>query len=410
MTRPSEDNRLMDTLGSILLYGGSFILTLSLVVFVHELGHFQAARWSKVSIEAFSIGFGKALLSWKDKQGVQWRISALPLGGYVKFTGDADVASTGPDEAYDTPERLAEARKKGLLHAMPVGVRAFVAVAGPAMNFIFAILAFALLGLILGRDVTQQDALSPRVTAIQEGSAANAAGMLPGDLVLSVDGQGVGTFGELRAIISASSGKELTLLIDREGSIVTVALTPRPVQMIDPQTGIESTVGRAGIMRPPTADEVVIDRMNPIEALGYGAQQTWGVVTGTFSYISNIIKGLASAEHISGPTGILMASGQVAEGALGHGGDVGLGQRLINLALTLIGWAAFLSVSVGIVNLLPVPVLDGGHLAFYAIEAARGGKPLPAQVQEWAVRGGLLCILGLFLFATFNDIRRIVAG
>jgi len=400
----------MDTVWSILIYAGSFVLTLSLVVFVHELGHFQAARWSKVSIEAFSIGFGKSLLSWKDKQGVQWRISALPLGGYVKFTGDANVASTGPEEAYDTPERLAEARKKGLLHAMPVGVRAFVAAAGPAMNFIFAILAFALLGMILGRDITNQDALSPLVVAVAPASAAETAGLQAGDLVRSVNGEPVGTFGDLRALVGASANQEVTLLVERGGSVLTVALTPTPAQVIDPETGIETTVGRAGIARPPMAYEVVIDRMNPLEALGYGADQTWRIVTSTFSYIANIFKGLASAEHISGPTGILMQSGQIAEGAIGQAGDASVWERLADLALSLVAWAAVLSVAVGIVNLLPIPVLDGGHLAFYAIEAARGGRPLPLQVQEWAVRGGLLCILGLFLFATFNDIRRIVLG
>jgi regulator of sigma E protease len=400
----------MDTLGSILIYGGSFIVTLSLVVFVHELGHFQAARWSKVSIEAFSIGFGKALLAWKDKQGVQWRISALPLGGYVKFTGDADVASTGPDEAYDTPERLAEARKKGLLHAMPVGVRAFVAAAGPAMNFVFAILAFALLGMILGRDITNQDALSAQVVAVAPGSAAEAAGLQPGDEVRAVNGQIISTFGELRAIVSENANREVALLIERDGSMQTVALIPAPAQVIDPETGIETTVGRAGIARPPMPDEVVIDRMNPLEALAYGGEQTWRIVASTFSYIANIFQGLASAEHISGPTGILMQSGQIAEGAIAQAGDASVWERLADLGLSLVAWAAVLSVAVGIVNLLPIPVLDGGHLAFYAIEAARGGKPLPLQVQEWAVRGGLLCILGLFLFATFNDIRRIVLG
>ncbi len=398
----------MDTLWSILIYGGSFVLTLSLVVFVHELGHFQAARWSGVSIEAFSIGFGKALLAWKDKQGVQWRISALPLGGYVKFTGDADVASTGPEEAYDTPERLAEARNKGLLHAMPVGVRAFVAAAGPLMNFVFAILAFGLLGLILGRDVTNQDALSPRVMGVMADSPAQAAGLEAGDLVLAVNGQAIGTFGELRAIVSQNAGREVTLLIERGGSTMPMSLVPSAAQVIDPATGIESSVGRAGILRPPLPEEVVIKRLNPLEALGYGVEQTWRIVTGTFSYLSNIFKGLASADHISGPTGILMQSGQIAEGAIDQAGDVGLLERAMDLALSLMTWAAVLSVAVGIVNLLPIPVLDGGHLAFYAIEAARGGRPLPMQVQEWAVRGGLLCILGLFLFATFNDIRRIL--
>lgn len=399
-----------EALSNILIYGGSFILTLSLVVFVHEFGHFQAARWSKVAVETFSIGFGKTLASWKDRQGVQWRIAALPLGGYVRFAGDADPASTGSDVLIDTPERRAAARRAGFFHAMPLAVRAFVVAAGPLMNFVFAIIAFAALAMILGRDVTDRDALSPRVDAVVAGTAAAEAGIRPGDLIVSIDGVPIATFGEFRRKVEANAGARLLIGVERGGDRFDLTLTTRTETVTDPRTGIDRQVGRAGVHRVAGLDERVIEKVGPLQAIGYGAENTWNIVTATFAYVGNILTGQASAEHLSGPLGIMNQSGQIAESAIAQDPSVSWGDRVGDLLLSLLGWAAVLSVAVGIVNLLPIPVLDGGHLAFYAIEAVRGGKPLPMQAQEWATRGGLVALLALFLFATWNDIQRILVG
>jgi regulator of sigma E protease len=393
-------------LQSTLIYVGSFVAVLSLVVFVHEFGHFQAARWSGVAVDTFSIGFGKTLWSGKDKHGVTWRVAALPLGGYVKFAGDADASSALPTEMPNTPDGLAEARKKGLFHAMPIPVRAFVVAAGPSTNFIFSILVFALLAFALGKDVTDRDSLLPRVDIVMADFPAAAAGIQPDDVILAVNGREISTWGEFRRPVEASAGVPLSLTLQRGEQVVEATVTPRADTRMDPETGIESQVGRVGIVRSPGPGEVIIDRLNPIEALGEGARQTWQIVASTGAYVGNIFTGKASAEHISGPTGIFQQSGAIAERAIDQG-NTSIWERVSDLLLSLLGWAAVLSVAVGIVNLLPVPVLDGGHLAFYALEAVRGGKPLPMEAQEWAYRGGLGLLLCLFLFATWNDLQRL---
>ncbi|MBK6704344.1 MAG: site-2 protease family protein [Caulobacteraceae bacterium] len=188
----------MDVLQNILIYAGSFVLVLSVVVFVHEFGHFQVARWRGVAIDTFSIGFGKTLLSWRDKQGVQWKVGALPLGGYVKFADDADAMSTAPREKIEDPATLAEARKKGLFHAQPVLTRSLVVAAGPVTNFIFSILAFATLALVVGRDVTPMNEVPARIAAVTPDSAAQRAGLQPGDVIRSVNGQPIASFSALQ--------------------------------------------------------------------------------------------------------------------------------------------------------------------------------------------------------------------
>lgn len=398
-------------LSNILIYAGAFVVVLSVVVFVHEFGHFQVARWRKVAIDTFSIGFGKTLLGWRDKQGVQWKIGALPLGGYVKFADDADAMSTGPAEQIDDPVAKAEARKKGLFHAQPLDTRAMVVAAGPVTNFIFSIFAFGLIAFIIGNDVTDYSTIPARVGVVGEGSAAAAAGLQRGDVVRSVDGQPVANFDALRAIVTEAAGRPLALQVERNGQTLTLTATPTPATAAQArsQPNIREGQGLLGVQGMVLPTEQTIDKPNPIEAVGFGAQRTWQMVTQTFGYIGGVFSGRESGNQIAGPLGIINVSGQVATSALDTP-DASLPQRLQMLGLSLLSLAAILSVAVGIVNLLPIPILDGGHLLFYLIEGLRGGKPLPAAAQEWAYRAGFAVMASLFLFATWNDITRLLPG
>lgn len=392
-----------EILKNILVYGGSFVLVLSIVVFVHEFGHFQAARWRKVAIDTFSIGFGKALFGWRDKAGVQWKIGMLPLGGYVKFTDDADAMSSAPVEQINDPVAKAEARRKGLFHAQSLATRSIVVAAGPIANFIFSISAFALLAFIMGRDVTNYEALPARIAIVVEGSAAANAGLQSGDVIRAADGAQIASFVQLQERVGASANRALALQVERDGQTLILNATPNA----SPSDG-HGVLGVSGPMVLPSEREVI--RYNPIEAIGAGAQRTWDMVAQTGIYVGSIFAGRESGDQIAGPLGILNVSGQVASSALAAPADSGPGGPIGMLVLSLLALAAMLSVAVGIVNLLPIPILDGGHLLFYAIEAVRGGRPLPPAAQEWAYRAGFAVMASLFLFATWNDITRHLTG
>lgn len=398
----------MDVLQNILIYAGSFVLVLSVVVFVHEFGHFQVARWRGVAIDTFSIGFGKTLLGWRDRHGVQWKIGALPLGGYVKFADDADAMSTAPREKIEDPAALAEARKKGLFHAQPLSTRSMVVAAGPITNFIFAILAFAALAAIVGRDVTPMEQIPARIAAVTPESAAERAGLRPNDVIRSVNGQSVANFSAFQRIVVASPEQDLALQVERNGSLII--LTATPTRSTGAANGPPAGQGMLGVRPLVLESERVIERIGIIESIGIGAGDTWAIIAQTGAYLGGVFTGRESGNQIAGPLGIINVSGQVATSALSGGNDGNWGARLALLALSLLNLAAVLSVAVGIVNLLPIPILDGGHLLFYAIEGARGGKPLPPAAQEWAYRAGFAVMASLFLFATWNDITRLFPG
>ncbi len=383
----------MPALQSILIYPLAFVIVLSVVVFVHEFGHFRIARWCGVAIDTFSIGFGKTILGWRDHKGVQWKIGALPLGGYVKFADDADAMSTAPREAIEDPAELAAARAKGLFHAQPLWKRAAVVAAGPLTNFVFSIFAFALLVFISGRDVARVDNVRP-------GTPAALAGLVTGDVITAIDGQRVKDFQDLQRIVSPSLGRTLTFEVTRDGATRVVHLTPIP-NPANPQ------IAAIGVEHTSSFERR--QRIGPLDAIADGAEQTWAMVAQTGAYIADVFRGHASANQIAGPAGIFMVSGQVASDALAVP-DVSIWQRLEYLLLSLLNLAAILSVAVGIVNLLPIPILDGGHLLFYGIEGLRGGRPLPPAAQEWAYRAGFAVMASLFLFATWNDISRLLPG
>ena len=389
---------------NIVVYVAAFVVVLSVVVFVHEFGHFQVARWRKVAIDTFSIGFGKTLVSWRDRQGVEWKIGALPLGGYVKFADDADAMSTGPREAIDDPAALAEARRKGLFHAQPLSTRAMVVAAGPITNFIFSILAFAALTLIIGRAAP----IPARLAQVSAESAASAAGLQTGDVIRSINGEATATFLDLQGIVARSANQELALQVERNGELTTINVTPRasPGGEGMPRAGR----GMLGVSGPLVLDaEREMQRYGPLDSLVWGARDTWGIISQTVSYLGAIFAGRESGDQIAGPLGIINVSGQVASSAIG-GTDFDFGEKAGRLALSLLSLMAVLSVAVGFVNLLPIPILDGGHLLFYGIEAVRGGKPIPPMAQEWAYRAGFAVMASLFLFATWNDITRLFPG
>ncbi len=390
----------LQSLQGLLVYVGSFVVVLSVVVFVHEYGHFRVGRWCGIAVKSFSIGLGSEWFGWTDKHGTRWKVSRIPLGGFVSWVDDTDGSSLRPATDEDQALSDEEARRRGHFRAMPLWKRAATVAAGPVTNFIFAIFAFALLALVMGRDATEVSAVPARISQVAEGGAAAAAGVQRGDVITAVDGRATPSFVELQERIGASGGREVALQIERNGQTLTLSATP--VQ--------RNGRGLLGVGGPLVLDsERVIERFGPIEALGVGAANTWGIVAQTGSYLGAVFSGRESGDQIAGPLGIINVSGQVASSAL-DAPDASWGERLRLLALSLVGLMAVLSVAVGFVNLLPIPILDGGHLVFYGIEALRGGKPLPPQAQEWAYRAGFAVMASLFLFATWNDITRLFPG
>jgi regulator of sigma E protease len=353
------------------------------VVFFHELGHFLVARRCGVRVLVFSIGFGPELFGFNDRHGTRWKLSAIPLGGYVKFFGDENTASV-PD-----PAALAamseEDRQHSFVH-QSVGRRAAIVVAGPVANFLLAVVIFAALFMVFGKPST-----SPRVDAVQPGSAAQAAGFQPGDLVLTINGRPIESFPDMQQIVSTSAGEMLTFEVDRGGVRVELKAVPALRESKD-RFGNVHRIGVLGITRSPSPDDTHFQPVGPGKALELGVERTWFVVERTLSYIGGVISGREAADQLGGPIRIAQVSGQVATEGLP----------------SLFSLTAVLSVSIGLLNLFPVPLLDGGHLLFYAIEAVRG-KPLSERAQEVGFRIGLAIVVMLMIFATYNDLLHLAA-
>jgi regulator of sigma E protease len=391
---------MLDALFNILVYVSSFVLVLGVVVFVHEFGHFRVGRWCGMAVKSFSIGLGSEWFGWTDRHGTRWKISRIPLGGFVSWVDDTDGSSTRPATEESRALSPEDARRLGHFRAMPLWKRAITVAAGPAANFIFAIFAFGVLALVVGRDTTDYTAVPARLAQVVSGSPAAAAGLQPGDIVRAVDGRDTPSFAHLQDAIGASGGRTVNVLVERSGERLTLSATPRV-------EGGRTQLGVSGPLVLP--EEQVIERIGALEAIGVGAQYTWGIVAQTGAYLGRVVTGRESGDQIAGIIGIANVSGQAATSAINAPGASG-GERAKLLALNLLRLAAMLSVAVGIVNLLPIPVLDGGHLVFYAIEGLRGGRPLPVEAQEWAYRAGFAIMASLFLFATWNDITRLFPG
>ena len=365
-----------------------FLVVLTIVVFFHELGHFLVARACGIKILVFSIGFGPELIGFNDRHGTRWKISAIPLGGYVKFFGDENAASV-PDAAAVSQMSAAE-REVSFFH-QPVASRAAVVVAGPLANFVLAIVIFAGIFAVYGKEST-----AARVASVQAGSAAEAAGFAPGDLVLSIDGRPIESFGELQRMVVTSPGRALAIVVDRKGERKTLSATPVLSEVKD-SFGNVHRQGLLGITRAPVGQgEPAFRPVDLLTAVRLGVYETWFVVDNTMSYLGRVVIGRESADQLGGPGRIAEIAGQVWRGGLSSGG---IGGGLI----AIIQLAAVLSVSIGLLNLFPIPLLDGGHLLFYAVEAVRG-RPLSERAQEVGFRIGLALVVMLMIFATYNDI------
>jgi regulator of sigma E protease len=363
----------MEFLSGLWTYVIPFLVVLTVLVFVHELGHYWVARRNGVRIETFSIGFGPELFGRTDKTGTRWKFSAIPLGGYVKMFGDADAAST-PSGAVRS---MTPAEREVSFFHKRLGQRAAIVAAGPIANFLFAIIGLTLLFSIYGQPFTPAD-----IGSVQPESAAAQAGMLPGDVIVEVDGQAIERFEEVQQIVRFNQGTPLALVVERDGQRLPISVTPQVTTVTD-RMGNSHTIGLLGIGRAG----MEYRRHDPLTALWQAGRETVNLTVGTLGAVGQMIGGSRGTEELGGPLRIAQMSGEVAQSGI----------------VALIWFMAILSVNLGLINLFPIPMLDGGHLLFYAVEAIRG-KPLGDRAQEYGFRIGLALVLTLMVFATWNDL------
>lgn len=363
----------MSLLSGGLGYIVPFLIVLTVLVFVHELGHYLVARRNGVRIEVFSIGFGPEIFGWYDRSGTRWKFSAVPLGGYVKMFGDSD-ASSMPSGAI---REMSEADRAVSFHHKRLGQRSAVVAAGPVANFVFAIVVLAVLFATVGQPFTPAD-----VGQVQPNSAAEQGGIKPGDTILQIDGQRIERFEDVQQAVRLNDGAPMQIMVRRNGQDITLSVTPQQTQLTD-RFGNVHRIGLLGIGR----NGVDYVRRDPATAVWRAAEETWNLSTGTLKAVWQMIIGSRTTDELGGPIAIGKMAGEVAQGG----------------AVPLIWFMAVLSVNLGLINLFPIPVLDGGHLLFYAAEAVRG-KPLGQKAQEYGFRIGLALVLTLMVFATWNDL------
>lgn len=355
-------------------YAVPFLITISIVVFVHEFGHYWVARRCGVKVETFSIGFGRELFGWTDKHGTRWKVALLPLGGYVKMYGDSSEAST-PDASVHV---MTEEQKKVAFFHQSVDKRMAIVFAGPAVNYIFAVLVLAALFVFQGQPYTL-----PVVGEVLEDSAAARGGIVKGDKVLSIDGAKVARFEDIKRMIALNDGVPVALEIERNGARQSLSITPE-VKVVKDRFGGEHKAGRLGVSSD-TAH--IYKQLPPHVAVWQALVETKNVTSDTLKAIGQIVMGTRGAEELGGPLRIAEMSGRVAQDG----------------AIALIWFMAMISINLGLINLFPVPLLDGGHLLFYVAERLRG-RPLHERVQEVGARVGLAMVLSLMVFATWNDL------
>ena len=381
-----------------LIFLTSFVLVLSFLVYFHELGHYSIARFFNVAVDRFSVGFGKPIVQWTAKNGTNWSIGRIPLGGYVKFLGDAGAASNPDQEALDEIKSKFENNEnvqlEDIFHFKPLWQRALVVLAGPMFNFILAVFIFAGLGLALGSYTIES-----LVGEVMDGSAAEEAGILPGDRILMMDGKDVSLFSDLSRYVVLKSNSTIDTVLDRNGERITLALTPQRVEERD-FVGGKSSTGRIGIRSSSDANVVQI-KYNPLTAIGYGVNEVSDTIGMTATYIGRIFAGKEDGKQLGSVVKIATLTGKTAVDAARS--EVGLGERLKLLAIRLLSIAASLSIALGFANLMPIPVLDGGHLLYYGYEAI-AGRPLSQKKQEFGFQLGFALLLTLFVILTVNDI------
>ena len=367
--------------GSVFGYLIPFLFVLTIVVFFHELGHFLVGRWCGVRVDAFSLGFGPELFAFTDRKGTRWRIAAIPLGGYVKFHGDANAASIQSEAA--TADMPAD-EKAVTFAAQNVAKRAAIVAAGPIANFLLAIVIFTGTFYVAGKPILQ-----PRVQAVEAGSAAEKAGFQAGDVIRQIDSTPIDSFSDMQRIVSGSGDVPLTFRVERGGETVNLTATPERKDVTGP-----FGTSRMGVLGVSGSNDPADFKTQPLtlsQSFTTATSETWFIIDRTGSYIGGLFSGRESSAQLSGPIRIAEVSGKVAK--------IGIG-ALLNLA-------AILSISIGLINLVPVPLLDGGHLMYFAFEAVRG-RPMSERAQEFGFRVGLALVSMLMIFATYNDVARLI--
>jgi regulator of sigma E protease len=350
-----------------------FLVVLTILVFVHELGHYLCARRNGVRVQMFSIGFGAEIFGWTDRAGTRWKLSMIPLGGYVKMFGDADASSMPSD----TVEEMTEAERAVSFFHKRLMQRIEIVAAGPVANFLFAIVVFAGLFMTVGQPFTPPD-----IGEVSKGSAAERSGIQPHDVILSLDGQTVERFEDIQKVVFLNAGVPISIAVRRGDAVLTLTATPDIVEEKD-ILGNVHRIGRLGILRAGTS----YVRQDPLSAVWRAGSETWNVAAGTLTAVGQMIAGTRTTDELGGPIGIAQISGVVARTGV----------------VNLLAFMAMLSVNLGLINLFPIPILDGGHLLFYAAEAVRG-RPLGQRAQEYGFRVGLALVLTLMIFATWNDL------
>jgi len=350
-----------------------FLIVLTVLVFVHELGHYFSARRNGVKVQIFSIGFGPELFGWTDRGGTRWKLSLIPIGGYVKMFGDADAASMPSD----TVEKMTEEEKAVSFFHKRLLQRTEIVAAGPIANFLFSIVVLAGFFMTVGQPFTPAD-----IGEVVAGSAAEHAGIQPKDSIVAIDGKAIERFEDIQQIVGLNAGESMQVLVRRDGRELTLTATPSIVEEKD-VFGNVHRIGRLGITRKGT--EFV--RRDPVSALWRAVDETWNMAAGTLTAVGQMVMGTRTTDELGGPIRIAQMSGVVAQGGPSN----------------LIWFMAVLSVNLGLINLFPIPILDGGHLLFYAAEAIRG-RPLGQRAQEYGFRVGLALVLTLMVFATWNDL------
>ena len=355
-----------------------FLFVLTAVVFVHEMGHYLIGRWCGIGVTAFSIGFGPELVGFNDRRGTRWKICAIPLGGYVKFVGDMNVTST-PDA--EETEKLTDAERRVAFHTQPIWKRAATVVAGPMFNFLLTIAVFAVMFGIYGRYISE-----PMVAEVRPGSPAEAAGFQPGDRFVSVDGNRVETFADVQRYVSGRAGDAIVFVMLRSGGEIELTATPELSEQKD-ALGNVVKVGVIGVVNNDELGQPRVISYTPTQAFAEGVTETGRIIVRTGQFLKRFVVGREDRCQLGGPVKIADMAGKAAK--LGF-------EWLVQLV-------ALLSVGIGILNLLPIPPLDGGHLLFYGMEAVLG-RPVSERAMEMVYRAGFVLVLGFMGFVFWNDL------